>query len=83
MFNVNELKKRIEYFEGEKTLPEGEFAGQGAIMLNPSDLQDASFVSGKGGMSTYDQEKVRSQLSRIKELCNWAIQHGFTEVYAT
>ena len=36
-FNPIELKKRIEYYEGETKLPEGDYAGQGAIQISPEE----------------------------------------------
>lgn len=81
VFDANDLKRRIEYFEGESKLEEGQYAGQGAIVGSPSEVFNEEFLSGKNALSTYDETKVRDVLTNIKTLCEWAINHGYKEVY--
>ena len=83
VFNARDLIRRIKYFEGETSLPEGDYAGQNAIVLNPEDnsLEDADFLSGRKAISNYDEAKVRLVLDRIKEFCNWAINNDYETIY--
>ena len=77
LLNAQDLKNRIEYFEGETNLPEGSHAGQGAINMS---LEEA-LGSLQTGMSSYDETKVREVLGRIKAFCDWVMKHGYNEIY--
>lgn len=81
-FSAKDLKRRIEYFEGETRLPEGEYAGQPYIKMDFNEaFGDPSALSGEKAMSNYDEEKVRAVLGRMKEFCDWAITNGYDDIY--
>lgn len=80
-FDPNEVIRRINYFEGETALPEGSHAGQGAIQISFEDLQNADFIGGRSGQSTYTESDVRYRLNQIKQFCQWAVDHGYSEIY--
>jgi hypothetical protein len=83
-FDAKELLDRINYFEGETRLPEGAHAGKPFIKMSPKDLtnpENLDFLSGRQGASNYDESKVREILSMIKELCQWALDHGYKTLY--
>ena len=82
-FDPKELKTRIEYYEGETHLQEGNYAGQPYIEVSPQDALNEDMLSGKNAISNYDENKVRTQLNLIKEVCNWAITHGYKQLYAS
>lgn len=87
--NAVELKKRCQYFLGEtefkKSNPDkidiarekvkDAFNGRGGDLNERADL-----LSGKHALSTYQDDKVRSQLDRIIKLCDWAIKNGYNQL---
>lgn len=82
-FNASDLKRRIEYFEGEKELEEGQFAGDPFISVNNESLSDTDFLSGKSAISNYDESKIRNVLNQIKVFCDWAIKNGYETIYVS
>lgn len=77
--NPIDLKNRIEYFEGEHNLPEGDLKDP-LIEEGLDILEDRDFLSGKSALSNYDENKVREQLSKIKSICEWAIKNGYKDL---
>lgn len=85
LFDIRELKKRVEYYEGEKVLEEGELANEPIKAIRPESLHeffsDYDSLSGSKARSRYDQNDVRDALRRIRELCDWAISKGYKNIY--
>jgi len=86
VFDPIELKKRIEYFEGETQLEEGAFDDtkfyNGKTLeeyLNSDELKE--FLSGRKAISNYNENEVRNKLKIIKDYCVWAINHGYKTIF--
>ena len=77
---AQDLKTRIEYFENETKLQEGEYAGQNGVIMDMTAFSDPDILSGKKAMSTYDEQRVRERLMQIKQIADWAINHGYEEL---
>ncbi len=83
-FNAKDMKRRIEYFEGEEQLPEGPMSGNEMMSMDDlfsGDQKSQDMLSGRAAMSNYDEQKVREVLSRIKAFCEWAIENGYDTIY--
>ena len=78
--SADDLKRRIEYFEGEERLPEGSDAGKSSN-ISFDDLMNEEFMSGRAGRSRYTEPKIRSLLDKIKYLCDWTISRGYKTIY--
>jgi len=77
-FDAKQLRDRINYYEGETKLPEGSAQN---INIDPQSLGDEEFLSGRSAASSYNETMVRERLAQIKELCDWALSHGYTKLF--
>jgi hypothetical protein len=55
------------------------FVGFGIIYVIKENNEDIQ--ASKQGISNYDEAKVRQMIAKIKELCDWAIKHGYERIY--
>lgn len=78
-FDANELLKRINYYEGETKLPEGNQNQSAEISFE--DMQNEDIMSGRAANSRYNEAQVRERLAQIKKFCEWAISHGHTKLW--
>jgi hypothetical protein len=85
-FDVGELKRRIGYYKGEERLPEGgEVVGAPLVLKTKEEMADffgnVDDLTGRSGKSSYREEEVRGRLGEIEAICDWAIGHGYKEIY--
>jgi len=79
-FDPQELKKRIEYFQGETQFNTGEHAGKPFVKIDFNELKDMN-LSGEPTRSTYDEYDIRQKLNTLKQICDWAINNNSNKIY--
>lgn len=94
-FDATELKTRIEYFLGENSFDKNDPKAieqhrnkvndgfRGKIPEDITGKQDdfGDFLSGKLGMSSYDDDMIRHRLQELLNICKWALDHGYKTIY--
>lgn len=79
---ASELKSRIEYYLGETKLPSAEKGSQQALSLEDlANPENEGLLSGRSALTSYDEETVRSRLNELLNLCNWALNRGYNDLY--
>lgn len=85
VLDARNVLSRINYYLGEEEYPkeigEDEPDVWGLLSGEESDGKEGiDFLSGRKAIRMYDDEKIRSQLKKIKEVCEWSLRNGIEKL---